>query len=819
MKQWILAVLFLAPLSLLIAATLRVALDGSQPYSNIQSAIEASDDGDTVLVYPGRYYENIDFTGKSITVCSLEATTNDSTYISGTVIDGSQSGSCVAMRTSEHNAALRGFTLTNGSGYTVYDEWHRGGGLLLFQVEQVSISNCIITGNKAGTGGGIYSFNCSMTFSGLRVYNNYSIIQGGGIVLHGASNYYPIIVFDPTNRCSVYSNYGISPVDIIVSDIRASLEINLDMFTVATPDRFYIHRNGNLPLFEEFVDTVDIQRAYRVEVNHDLYVSPAGLDSNSGLSPDEAMRSITRAVHRIAGDSLDVKTVHVLPGTYREGADDQILPVPMKSNVNITGAGSDRTMISSDTPCWTKTKYLLTGAQIESATLGGFRLISDGESKHRAIYLGIGTKDAHISDIVATDILTDENGGIILLEPESSTLDSIVFRNISTPEMAVFLYDSVSCTISNSVFENIHSTYTSPDTPGDDSWSWSVIGIFVKESLSINNCQFRNYSVQNNQFTFGISRNNNDFPVSVDVNNCLFENIRTNNVIPIAFHNNRFGEYRVSNCTFYDNYGAGAAVGIYGNVVMRNNIFCNPDAAYEIKIHNAITYSDMIGNLDFDYNNITGGIGGIYNPDPLNTLVYGDHNISTTPRFASTTPGDPEYLRLAESSPCVDTGTPDISGLNLLPCDLTGNLRVWNGRIDMGCFEYGSEPWVDNDDPELPAPPEGITLSLYPNPFLTTSRAGGVFIEFILPKKPISQPLIEIFNVRGQKVRSIQAGDIYGSLVRKAGLSDDLKGQGEFYSTVWNGKSDNSQPLASGTYIIRVSADAMAASKKITLLK
>jgi hypothetical protein len=110
-------------------------------------------------------------------------------------------------------------------------------------------------------------------------------------------------------------------------------------------------------------------------------------------------------------------------------------------------------------------------------------------------------------------------------------------------------------------------------------------------------------------------------------------------------------------------------------------------------------------------------------------------------------------------------------------------------------------------------------LDNYPNPFLYTSRDGGIFIEFTLPKRPTSQPLIEIFNVRGQKVRTIQAGDSYGSLVRKAGLSNKLNKQGEFYSTVWNGKSDNNKPLASGTYLIRVTADSMTASKKITLMK
>ncbi|MFA6887830.1 MAG: choice-of-anchor Q domain-containing protein, partial [Fermentimonas sp.] len=142
------------------------------------------------------------------------------------------------------------------------------------------------------------------------------------------------------------------------------------------------------------------------------------------------------------------------------------------------------------------------------------------------------------------------------------------------------------------------------------------------------------------------------------------------------------------------------------------------------------------------------------------------------PGFAES---QPEYYQLSSLSPCIDSGTPDTLGLNLPQMDLAGNWRIWNDRIDMGCYEYGSEPYVGIDDPELPSPQHDISISVYPNPLLNTSQAGEVFINFSLIKKPVSQPVIEIFNIRGQKVKTTQLSESYNSLVNKAGLSGDVK--------------------------------------------
>ena len=80
----------------------------------IQTGIDVAVDGDTVLVHSGTYYENINYNGKNIVIGSLFLTTQDTSYIDSTVIDG-EGGTAVAISNGEGlDAILIGFTIQNG---------------------------------------------------------------------------------------------------------------------------------------------------------------------------------------------------------------------------------------------------------------------------------------------------------------------------------------------------------------------------------------------------------------------------------------------------------------------------------------------------------------------------------------------------------------------------------------------------------------------------------------------------------------------------------------------------------------------------------
>src|SRR3954469_25677884 len=65
----------------------------------IQGAINAAHNGDTVLVAPGTYFENLDFVGKAITVKSSDGPTL-------TIIDGGSQGPVIRFANNEFAAAV-----------------------------------------------------------------------------------------------------------------------------------------------------------------------------------------------------------------------------------------------------------------------------------------------------------------------------------------------------------------------------------------------------------------------------------------------------------------------------------------------------------------------------------------------------------------------------------------------------------------------------------------------------------------------------------------------------------------------------------------
>ena len=772
------------------ALILTVRQDGGGQYSTIQSAINNAQNGDTVLVFPGRYYENVDFIGKSITVCSREATTNDSTYISRTIIDGNNSGSCVIFRNQEQNAVLRGFTLEHGSGLLWGAETVAGGGVYVGRFSDISIINSDIAYNRSYFGAGIMCIESSMNLSGVRVHDNFSNSVGTGLYIYAHPAFIPEIVFDPINRCSIYSNYGAPPCDIQVVDVSANIDIYLDLASVQNPSDFYIGRYNNFQATQGFMDNIHVIRGLRIEVNHDLYISPEGDDLNTGFSPAEAMRSITLAVHKIASDSLNPKTVHVLPGIYREEDHDQILPIPGKSYVSIIGSGPDTCTIFTNAVYANTYQFIYVSIEQPHIKFSGFRLDCPEIPTRRMGQIGNMRSSGEISNLVIENTNLGMCGAIMVNSDTGVVIRSIRVRDVTTTSRVLFVNrmggDMIDCT-----FENVRSSLTS-----DDGWAETLFDMWIGDSLRVENCVFRNFSVPDIQPTIHFSCNESPNPTrKVSISNCLFDNLRTGAGYAIGFHQKDTNPYYVTNNTFINNDASLSAIGLSGSVWMRNNVFYDPDAEHELYLPETAPWGYRT-RLYMDNNDLRGGQSSIHNPYSNNLVFYSETNTDADPAFVSLDPENRDYAHLSRFSPCIDTGTADITGLGLPPYDLDGRYRVWNGRIDMGCYEYGSEPYVGNDDPVVVPPPTAFGLCNYPNPFNPTTT-----IRFELPQDaPVN---LCIYNLKGQRVKE---------------LVDTTLRIGQ-HQALWDGTDSRGIHVASGVYYCRLTAGKDSETRKMMLIK
>ena len=210
-------------------------------------------------------------------------------------------------------------------------------------------------------------------------------------------------------------------------------------------------------------------------------------------------------------------------------------------------------------------------------------------------------------------------------------------------------------------------------------------------------------------------------------------------------------------------------------------------------------------SITVQYSDIEGGEEGIVT-NGNGTVYWMDGNIDDDPSFMGT---GYHPNSLLDDSPCIDTGIPDPAGLDLPAIDLMGNHRIWDGDgdgiliIDMGAYEYGSEPYVDVEENMVETP--GIHLDQnYPNPFkpAVAGRGPGTTISFSFTAKDAQDAKLEIYNVKGQKVKTF------------AVILSGVEG-----SATWNGKDDSGKSVPSGIYLYRLKTEDDSKIKKMTLLR
>ncbi len=225
---------------------------------------------------------------------------------------------------------------------------HLGGGIYIDEFynefrEQIGkidikIMNVRIENNSADYGGGLWIRDTMGELLDVTVCHNTAMTAGGGIHIEHNPTYFK---FSPKKPCNIYMNFArIMGNDLFRLGGEAPIYIPLDTFTV----KYYSSLNAE-PV-EKFPLTM--KNFKLAQVNADLYVSPDGNDSNSGLSKSEPLNSLEIALLKILADSTNPRTIYLTEGEYIFSETNNILLLEKHKYVSLKGMGMADIMFGTD---------------------------------------------------------------------------------------------------------------------------------------------------------------------------------------------------------------------------------------------------------------------------------------------------------------------------------------------------------------------------------------------------------------------------------------------------------------------------------------
>jgi predicted outer membrane repeat protein len=215
-----------------------------------------------------------------------------------------------------------------------------------------------------------------------------------------------------------------------------------------------------------------------------------------------------------------------------------------------------------------------------------------------------------------------------------------------------------------------------------------------------------------------------------------------------------------------------------------NCVFHGNDAAEGVEVY----IWDVRSAPNFFYCNVPGdtsafaGSGG-------HEGYHGEyqHNLDEVPDFSGSMEAP---YSLKRTSPFVDAGMPDTSGLQVPLKDLAGGERIYNGRIDIGAYEWNPGPGIEK------VILHNHTIVVFPNPAHGNTS--------ILIRSGLTESIdIHVYHSSGFKVKTFRSITVR---------------PGENFIP-WNCCTDTGVPVPAGFYLVSAESPYVKETAKLTIIR
>jgi hypothetical protein len=752
--------IFLALAGFLYATVINVPSD----YTTIQEGLDASVDGDTVLVSEGEYFENL-ILDKEIVLASyaineqLDSNWFTNQYIVGTIINGGQhpigsnKGSCIIIRDNDINPLIFGFTFEDGTGTDmlvtdceVSDDHQRiersGGGILVYNAyPDIMFNKFLNNGNTSmantgddiqvvTNGGAISHFDDDdVEFDEDRNISNQNINQTRNrpISMNIQNNYFENNG-SGDGEC-FYSNGFLGSIDL-----SNSIFDNIDCVTNTVNEFVLKSKTRDADYIQEgIIGNCIEQNTYYVKAEN-------GSDNNTGTE-EEPFLTIRKVLSLVKEDG-STTFIHVGEGLYSPSTTGESFPLNIPDNVHLIGTNWENTIIDIEATQEKQARGFIV-QEVVNVKIANFTIT------------GGNAEDAGC-----------QGGGAILL---TNNNDAVYNADGSWAPYAP----------STPVLENLYLT-------GNHAYNGGGIGVFRLIGPTMENIIIQENSsykfgggifhhagvttISNTKITDNTALTSHGGGIAVFVGGALLNNVVISNNI---------AENRGGGAAFYQ-----SEVDLINTTVVNNIDHANNSAIWSnsstVGIVNSIVWGNQPNQLQDAYIITHSNI-------PSNTQIFGEGEgniIDTDPLFTDPENGD---FTLSEGSPCIDAGTADIDG------DGVEDITDFNGLApDMGALE---SEWLDLSDVDQ-LPESYAVHQNYPNPFNPTTQ-----IKYDLPEDAMVN--ITIYDLMGRSIKSLVNSN------QSAG----------YRSIQWNATNNLGEPVSAGMYIYMIQAGEFRQTKKMVLLK